>query len=315
MLAARARAPAPGDRLSSPSVVLWHGCSGALRPTCSPFSITKPLSCWAHERVAASASRGVPLGQLATGADPLPSLGAGASSAFPPWHLAFRGPCSLPVPQAHPKTHGAAASPSAGRGELQQGALGGCRGLCGPQLCTADGEAATRTCPHLAVCVPSVTCMSPARCAQRHSTASPWGTRWHGSAPEMRCAGKAVPGRELLLQGLLRLSQAGFAGRAVSSGALGASLCPQPCSLPQCPGGACMVHVHPPPRATWSQSVSGRAESLRQWISQLKADFLGSEDISAFIQGHPFSIKSRHGLNKWAAEIKGFFFSFFFLNH
>lgn len=115
VLAARARAPAPGDRLSSPSVVLWHGCSGALRPTCSPFSITKPLSCWAHERVAAPASRGVPLGQLATGADPLPSLNAGASSAFPPWHLlAFRGPCSLPVPQAHPKTHGAAASPSAG---------------------------------------------------------------------------------------------------------------------------------------------------------------------------------------------------------
>lgn len=112
--------------------------------------------------------------------------------------------------------------------------------------------------------------------------------------------------------GLLRWSQAGFAGRAVSPGAPGASLAPQPCSLPWCPGGARMLHVHPQPRATRSQSVSGRTESLREWISQLKADFLGSEDISAFIQGHPFSIKSRHGLNKWAAEIKVFFFSFFF---
>lgn len=75
VLAARAPAPAPGDRLSSPSVALWHGCSGAQRPACSPFSITKPLSCWSHECRAAAASRGVPLGQLATGADPhLPSM-------------------------------------------------------------------------------------------------------------------------------------------------------------------------------------------------------------------------------------------------
>ena len=49
-----------------------------------------------------------------------------------------------------------------------------------------------------------------------------------------------------------------------------------------------------------------------QWIAQLAADFPGSEDISAFIQGHPFSIKSRHGLNKRAAEIKGGFFPLFF---
>lgn len=64
----------------------------------------------------------------------------------------------------------------AAAGGQEQGALGGCRGLEGPLSWRGAWGAAPRTCPHLAVCVPSVTCMAPARCTQRHGTASPWGT-------------------------------------------------------------------------------------------------------------------------------------------
>lgn len=113
---------------------------------------------------------------------------------------------------------------------------------------------------------------------------------------------------------------AGFGGRAVSR------VSPGPGSTPPWPSPVARQPARRWGARGWMGNVRQRPRGCvvpeypwMQRIAQLAAGFLGSEDSSAFIQGHPFAIKSRHGLNKRAAEIKGglfsTFFFFFFPNH